>query len=631
MERRRWVEARDLLDKLDQKNPRRQEVLFGLLDCCFHLKDYPRYQSACEQLLVVKPNDPDLLLNLAGTYMANARIALALLTFRRFVNCWPTHPRAKDARREMGVLEQHLNKICSDLGLSGTEGLQLAARHEEMLSLLEQGKYEQVCRVGEELLRHRSDFAPAFNNMSEAFFRLGRLDRAVATTRRLLEVEPNNFHALANLTRFLYLSGNHAEAQENAQKLREIVPSGSDAWTKKAETLSCLGDDQGVLDALRGAEQDVRVPSAPVTALLYHLAAASAYRLGKEDEARRYWCNVIKKEPGFSLARDNLKDLDQPVGKRHAPWAFDFNNWISDTTVREWMKRLEPVASKKSDEAVTRNARRFLQDHPEIAGLVPVLLERGDPMGREFAMRIAQFAETPAMLAALRDFAFSKNGPDDLRAQAAQAVEHAGLVPSGEARLWLEGEWREMLLMSFELTSEPTRTHSPAVEKLAVEAMQALRSNDGLRAEQQLRQALALSPDAPDLLNNLAMAYRIMGRDKEGDALVREIHEKHPDYFFGRVNMCHMLVLEGKREEAREMLRPLLTRRRLHTTEYSSLCIAEIDLFLADGKPEAARSWFQMWEQADPDNPQLAQWRQRLRIAGLWNKFTNWLPSFTRK
>lgn len=87
-----------------------------------------------------------------------------------------------------------------------------------------------------------------------------------------------------------------------------------------------------------------------------------------------------------------------------------------------------------------RAARRFLRKHPEIIAVVPMLLERGDERGREFALLLARTANTPELLEALKDFALSQHGPDQLRMEAAQVASQAGLLPPGPMRQWLGGE-----------------------------------------------------------------------------------------------------------------------------------------------------------------------------------------------
>ena len=240
-----------------------------------------------------------------------------------------------------------------------------------------------------------------------------------------------------------------------------------------------------------------------------------------------------------------------------------------------------------------------------------------DPDGREFAFRVAVLAETPESLEALRDFALGQRGPDRLRQEAAQNLRKAGILPAGPVRMWVKGQWQDVLVFGFEIHEEPNRVHRPHVEDLAREALTALRNDDAQEAERLLKQALEIEPDALDLLNNLATAYRLQGRHDDCKHLVHQIHQRDPDYFFGRINMALEHLEKGDLKEAREMLTPLLSRQRLHITEFTSLAQVQIELCRAEGHKDAARLWLQIWEDVDPDNPDLEHCQRRLGFAGL--------------
>ena len=275
------------------------------------------------------------------------------------------------------------------------------------------------------------------------------------------------------------------------------------------------------------------------------------------------------------------------------------------------------AAARRGDEgAITRAVQRYLRQHPEFATLIPILLDRGDPEGRTFALMVAKMAETPEMLAALRDFALSQRGPDRMRTEAAQAATRAGLLPSGPVRMWVEGEWREVMALGFDIHGEDIHQHSPQVEEWMAAAVLALRSGDGNRAEALIRQALEVEPDAPDVLNNLAVAYEMQGRMAEAEALVVRNFERHPDYLFGRTSMAQLYVRDGKIEEAEALLEPLLTRQRFHHLEFAAFCNAQIELYRAQGKREGAESWLKMWAAVDPDNPAIARLRRSLGRRG---------------
>lgn len=609
MERQRWPEAAAVLEKLNRNYPGREEVLELRLDAAQEIEDVLTCQTTASQLLKFRPDHPDLLLVLASAYLTNTHPALALTTFRSFVERWPEHEQAPPVRAAIAGIEGHLETLLAELGVSGDEGMELALLHEQTQALLAQGQYPQARQVGRQLLARLPEFAPVLNNISQAYWLEGRPEQAMATAREVLAFAPENVHALSNLARFACLSGRMEEAREYAEHLKASAAPGSDREYKVAEALSYLGDDAGVLEVYQRARERGRLEDADP--LFHHVAAVAALRLGREKDARRFWKVALEEAPGLALARENLLDLDGPSEGREGPWAFPFQNWITPKA-HEDLASLLAAGQRVSERALTESVCAYLRRHPEIPILIPLLLDRGDPRGRQFALRIARMAATLEMAEALKDFAVSRRGPDSLRMEAAQAALSEGLIAPGFTSFWLKGERQELMLMGYELHDEPTASHAPEVEKRLIKAVEALKRGAGDVAERELLAALEAEPDAPDIMNNLAGAYELQGHGQAAHALVRQIHETHPDYVFAATNLASVLARQGEIEEAKALLEPVMTRRRLHFNEFASLCIAQIEVSLAENAPDVARSWLEMWEGADPDHPHLERSRSRI-------------------
>ena len=81
--RRRWPDARELLDKLIEEFPQSPEIYRKVVEVGIALEDNHFLQFGCERLHTLCPNDTNLPFLLAGAYMANGWPALALSTARR--------------------------------------------------------------------------------------------------------------------------------------------------------------------------------------------------------------------------------------------------------------------------------------------------------------------------------------------------------------------------------------------------------------------------------------------------------------------------------------------------------------------------------------------------------------------
>jgi len=607
MRRKKPAEAREILDSLDRRYPNNPDVLGMLVNVNYDLHDMLRYQNACERLIRLTPGDPDVNLGLAGAYLSNVRPVLALRTFQRFLERFPEHPRAGEVRKTAAELQDTVAQLLPQIGLSADDGLEVAELHEQIQSALSQADFGQLRRLVDQVLQIKPDFAPALNNLSQAYMVEGKLDQAIATAQRVVEFDPGNIHALANLVVYHCRLGRLDEARAGAERLRQSDEHAADRATKIAEALSYLGDDQGVLETFEAAERMGDLTEA-ADALLFHLAAVAELRQGRETEARRHWKQALKLNPGLDVARENFADLSKPIGERHTPWPFAFGNWTDRRTIEQLATQ---IGAKKNDQALTNAVRRFLQQHPDIPAIIPILFDRGDPQARQFALLIARTAATPELLSALRDFALSQRGPDKLRHEAALPADEAEMFPDRRARMWHKGEWTDIQFMNFEITNEPAHPFSPKIVALMRKAIEALHAHQGARAEPLLKQALELEPDSPSLKNNLAMAYELQGRQAEAEDMARQILAEHPDYLFARVGVARMHIRNREYAAAEELLKPLINRRRLHFSEATALFSAYIEFYEAQGNREAARTWLDMWSNIDPENPEV-QRRQAL-------------------
>lgn len=613
---RRLADAAQVLAELDGRFGDNADVLGRLMNLAVAADDPQAMLTAAEPLARLRPNEPEVALNLAVARLKLQRFALAERSFAAFAERWPAHPKAADARRQAGELREYLGALWSSQGMDEPPDLALMAQNEEVQQLLTAGDWARAVRLAEQVLRARPGFVAIRNNLSLAYQQLGQSERAIAAAREGLAYDPENLHALANLTRFLVLAGRIDEAAETAEQLKAVPALTVDIAVKQAEALSFLGDDAGVLAAFEQVQRlKDRDANSTASALLHHLAAVAAMREGSAQAARRRWQKALELEPSLELAAGNMADLERPEDERHAPWPYSIEYWLQRPTIEALVRELKP-GKGRSDEALTRDAQRFLKRYPGLEALVPLLLERGDPSAREFALRLAGLARTPGMLAALAAFAQGQYGPTSLRMQAAQMAQQGGAIGGGTMRFHQGGEWRETVMFGLELHGEPSPSPLPrAAEALQREAAMAQRAGDPLKAERLLKRALELAPDEPSLLNNLGAAYGLLGRIAESEAIARRLIAEHPDYLFGMTNMVPYLLEEGKLDEAQAMIDPLMKRTRMHFSEFGAVASAQINIHLAKNNLEAAESWLDMIAKAVPDYPHIEHFKARLRAA----------------
>lgn len=617
-----YQQAHARLAQLAERFPHSKVVLGTLLEVCYEEEDWVSFVRYSEQLLPLEQGQEraqeraEILNNLIATYVQLIYPALAWEAAQIMIQEHPDWPEIDEvqafAKSTEEFLRQDVQDLLAPLGLSPEEEMELLVQHDRLRFYTESGRMKEAIPTAEALLEKVPNFIPALNNLSLAHFITGNSEQAIAAAEQVLAQMPENFHALANLTRFYFLSGQFDPAREYATRLRQLAEGPPDLETKQAEALSFIGDDEGVRAAYRRAKGK---PHA-LSPMLLHLAAVASYRLGNEKEARRLWREAVKQQPSFALAGESLADLDLPPGERNVPWYWPINYWFP----ADFRQGLEQVAGRikrtTSDRVVEDSARTLLDKYPYLPQLFPHIFERGDRVARELVLHLSRIVHTPELARILYDFALGRYGADDQRMKAVQFVneKYPHFLPEDKlVPMWIHGQHTDIFLMGFEIYEEgepATDLPDDILEKFFV-ASGLVMEGKATEAEPLLQEVVAAAPDFPSAYNQLAAAYEIQGRRKEAHSLIEQTQARFPDYFFSRVGLARLYIQDKRVEEAKTLLEPLVRQNRLHISEFRALAQAQIELGLAQGNKEIARSWLNMWTDVD-DKVDLRTWQMRI-------------------
>jgi tetratricopeptide (TPR) repeat protein len=608
-------EALELLQELDKKFPRQPDILGLLANAYLDIHDQQGYLHSIYKLHTLTPNKADVKLGLAGAYLANEFLALALQTFRQFISRWPNDEHVIDVRKTIAQLELGLQKILSEIGFSMETGFNFLCQHEELRLQMELGNYDRCRQLAKPLLEQRPHFCPVLNNLSLVEWLEGDLQGAIEISQKVLDCEPENVHALSNLTRYFFMLGRRDESNLYAQRLKQSQAEAADIWIKKTEALSFIGDDVGVLALIEQAK--LAKVQKELSGIVWHWGAVAEYRMGQIAKARKYWQKSSLEPRSSNLARANLEELEKPLHERTCPQAFTIDAWISRKTIELMAAAVERSARRENDPTFHGKVNLFIDSHPELINFVLQALRAGDNQSREFALQLAEMSAHPKILSDLKEFMLGQQGPDALRLQASQVLSKHGIFKPGElVDIWLKGEWTAIMMFGMKISydSQKEPTLKPAAQRLMEQAIYALQDDEGEKAEKYLRKALEIQGDEPGLLNNLAVSLSMQGRDDEAGAIADEIPVRFPDYFFGQVITVRKAIQENHLEEAKSMLDKMMQKTELHVTEFSALCACQVEFMIEDGKPDGAYSWFEIWEQGYPNDPQLDKYEEMIEL-----------------
>ncbi len=617
-------EALELLGDLNERYPRQADVLGMKANAHLDLGDTHGYLHTMYRLHKIMPNRADIKFGLAGAYMTEGKLALAYETFSEFLKKWKHHKRTEDAKEALAMLEMELGSILEQLDLNLDNGLEFAAQHELLQVFMGMGEYRQCKRLAKRLLKERPNFTPTYNNLSQVAWLEGDLEGAIEFSLKTLEIEENNVHALSNLARFMYIKGDEEKARFYADRLIASKDDASDLWTKKIEALAFIRDDEGVLAIYSEAEKAKE--SNLLEYAIFHWIAVAFYNIGDVRSARKHWKKALKIAPYFSLAQANLDALKLPDTNCDCPQVYTVDMWLSQKIFKDILSLTGKISAKKDNEDILQKRIAELVDkRPEILRFVPVALNWGDVNAKKLALEFADMSGHPKLLDSLKTFALGKSGTDSARIEASQILTRYGIFTANETvELWINGERQELMMMNYEIYYGPEEEDipfTPKVVRLLEQGIDALHGGDGEEAERFLRQALKKYPDNPSLLNNLAGAFYMQDKVEEAEGLIERIANDFPDYFFGQLTATRKAINAGDLERAKEFIQKMSSKKKLHVTEFGALCSVQISFLIKDGKPEGAISWYEMWEQGYPEDPNLDKYAEQINMIRAMENF----------
>lgn len=526
---------------------------------------------------------------------------VARLGYEAFIERWPEHEHASKAKAALEIVVPETERRIRDFNFPREDGLRLVAVHERSLAALQNGDFSDCAAKCRELLAEVPTFASSRNNLAIACFHDARPSDAIAVLEETLALLPENRFAQASLAKAYFLSGYTEHANRLADQIVADPPTYQDTLVASFETLALLGRDMDIVKLAQRGNLDQNVDD-DARGMLYHFSAYATCRLGDEKTAKAYWKKSLELVPHLELAHQNLSDLRSASG--HAPWSVSIYNWIPQGLLKKITGEL------KSKERVV------IERYPEIARLIPALLDRGDPLGREFAKLVTTTSGSPNMLDALKDFAFGDRGPESMRFEALQFLRQRRAIDKGPRKIFRQGKWAELQLLSFEVYDEPPKNStSPKTINLLTAGIEAMQVSDFDSAESCFEEAVRTEPSNCSAIYKLCSVWLERGRpelQQKARQRLEQLHLDSPEYPFAAIALAQFEGMRGDFQKARDILAPLYQVERMHRTEAVALFTAEVQLAMAAGDQKAAEQAYQLlcqFTHADDGNLKLLKSR----------------------
>ena len=129
-----------------------------------------------------------------------------------------------------------------------------------------------------------------------------------------------------------------------------------------------------------------------------------------------------------------------------------------------------------------------------------------------------------------------------------------------------------------------------------------------------MREALELEPDAPDLLNNLAMALRGQGKQRRPPGSCTTCSSVSRITFSARFAGSRADRQRRPRRCAKTLAK-LIERPRLHISEFAAIGACYVRLAAAVGDIREARMWLKRIAEVYPDYSELPVLRKIIELA----------------
>ncbi len=293
-------------------------------------------------------------------------------------------------------------------------------------SLLEEGKFHEAAYLLEqELGKDPLAIAPR-NNLALAKYYLGHIDEAMEYTRQVLEIEPNNIHALCNLAVFTRYRGKELdEYKQLVGLLKKIHPLQFDHGFKLATTLGILGEHKAAYQIFLQLVEfgDRHDPT------LYFALAAACVNMNRLKQGKQWLLEVQALDPDSGIAEHFMQEIDRSIVNK-APIFLSYSYQLPFH-----IRAQGPVASENPSRFT--KAGSWMRDPGVRSSLYFALIHGPRPTKRE-ALQAFAILRDEETIHVLKEFVKDHRQSEDLIWNAVFVLQ---LLPvSGPIQVWIKDE-----------------------------------------------------------------------------------------------------------------------------------------------------------------------------------------------
>ena len=395
----------------------------------------------------------------------------------------------------------------------------------------------------------------AHNNMATLRFYEGDILAAVEIAERVVEnIDSNNDFTLGMLVHFYLLLGRDGEAASAAGRMMKVKAEEETHLVKQCEALARLCRHE---DVLARAGEGMRRFRGDAERIFAFFAGTALANMSDFDGAARLLESARgSRDCGPLVSRY----LDLLAMKKRPPtiycaWPYlGPPHWINVNWLIDLAKEKPAKEEMKKRAPYLAGIRHFVDAFLVLEDDHRPRKKPRKPGFAETVVEMLGFVGTPEAVQVLRDIASSMYGDEDLRMKAAGRIrELDALGEEEELDMFVGGKWRKIRMIRHEVGDDYDLPEGAL--GLYKDAISASRSGKLGRAEELNRRFVESYPQYRQGYHNLAATlFEMGGKDRREEArrLLEKALEIDPSYIFPKCTMANILVLEGKREEAKK-------------------------------------------------------------------------------
>jgi hypothetical protein len=142
--------------------------------------------------------------------------------------------------------------------------------------------------------------------------------------------------------------------------------------------------------------------------------------------------------------------------------------------------------------------------------------------------------------------------------------------------------------------------------------------------DKELKDLIEKHPGTPQFMNYLSTYYRNLHNLEMAYEVNQELVNKHPDYLYGKVNLAHQYLSEGRAEEVPKILGEYMElgelypeRKTFHVDEVMSFAFAAVRYFAAIGNVEQTKTRVDLMKKVSPDSTATREAQDELKYLKL--------------